>query len=145
VSAKLKVIGVVVSLLAVFLLGFIPQFLEKRRVQNELEDTRMKLSNAQRQMAIAELPSLAGRMLLAASRQNYGIARDYSSAYFEKVRELAGQPADSKTSAVLAELMKARDSITRGLAQGDASIVPELQSLLERTYQIPEAAQTAPR
>jgi hypothetical protein len=138
-NSKWKVIVSAAVVLAVFLAGFVPQFLDKRRLRAELEDTRTRLSTAQFQIRVDEIRSLAGRMLLEASRQNYGTASTHSTEYFNKVRELAGETENASLKTALSALLDARDSISSGLAQGKPTIIPELQSLLQRTYDVPRA------
>jgi hypothetical protein len=130
-------------ILAVFLVGFVPQFLAKRRLQNELEDTRTQLSTAQLQIEIDRSRNLAGRMLLEASRQNYGTAGTHSTEFFNKLRQLANETRNPSLQTSLSELLEERDSVTSGLAQGNSSVIPELQSLLQRTYNIPDAESVA--
>jgi hypothetical protein len=50
VSTKWKTIGVLVILLAVFLIGFVPQFMDRRSLQNQLEDAQRKVAAAELQM-----------------------------------------------------------------------------------------------
>ena len=142
-NSKWKVIASAAVVLAVFLAGFVPQFLDKRRLKAELEDTRTSLSTAQFQIRIDEIRSLAGRMLLEASQQNYGTAATHSTEYFNKVRELASETEDTSVKTALSALLDARDSINSGLAQGKPTIIPNLQSLLQRTYDVPEAGRVA--
>jgi len=139
VTTKWKIIVAFVAIITVFLLGFVPQFLGKRRVTAELEDVRAKLSIAQEQMAIDDVRKLAGWMLLEASRQNYGTAREYSTQYFNKLRELADTSEAAPLRSPASELLKSRDSITSGLAQGTSSVVSELQTLVMATYSLPDA------
>ena len=142
-SAKFKIISSGVVMLAMFLVGFVPQFVDKRRLQTELEDARTRLSAAQVQIEIDGIRSLAGELLLRASQQNYGIAATRSTELFNKVGALARETNDESLKPSLSALLSARDSITSGLAQGNPSIVPELQALLERTYNIPDAQRIA--
>jgi hypothetical protein len=126
-------------MVVVFLIGFLPPFLQKRRVQNDLEDVRARLALAQQQNAIDEIRTLAGRILLEASRQNYGTAREHSTVLFNKVRDLAEKSGNASLKASLLELLNSRDSVTSGLSQGNALVIPELQSLLGDTYDLPNA------
>jgi hypothetical protein len=139
VTTKWKVIAAFVVITAAFLAGFVPQFLEKRRVTAELQDVRTRLSTAQKQMAIDEVRNLAGLILLHASHHNYGTAREYSTQYFNKLRELADQSESATLKSSASELLQSRDSITSGLAQGTSSVVSELQVLLAATYSLPDA------
>ncbi len=136
-NAKWKLIAGAVVVLALFLSGFVPQFLGKRRLETELRNTRLLLATAETQIEIDEIRSLAGRMLLEASRQNYGTASTHSTEYFNKVRNLAGEAENPALKTALSGLLDARDSINSGLAQGKPTIIPELQSLLQRTYDVP--------
>jgi hypothetical protein len=77
-------------------------------------------------------------MLLEATRQNYATAREYSTQYFDRLRELTEKANDAPLKAALMELLNTRDSITGALAQGNPSIVSELQLLLERTDNVPD-------
>lgn len=132
-----KLIGGLVVLLAVFLTGFIPQYLGKRRLQSDLDDTRAQLSTAQLQNHIDKARNLAGRMLLEATRQNYGNAGELSTNVFNELSNLAGQAENPAVKSAVTELMQQRDAITSGLAQGNPSIIPDLQSFLQRLYDLP--------
>jgi hypothetical protein len=138
-NTKWKIIVGAIVVVLVFLGGFVPQFLDKRRIRTELADTRTTLATAQRQIAIDEIRELAGRMLLEASRKNFGIAREHSTEYFNKLREMLDKPENAAARTSLAELLNLRDSITSSLAQGNASVLSELQLLMEKTYNLPDA------
>jgi hypothetical protein len=142
-TSQWKIIAGAGVILFVFLTGFVPQFMGRRRLNAELEDTRTRLSTAQLQIEIDELRSLAGRMLLEASHQNYGTAATHSTEYFNKVGELAGVTENVPLKTALSTLLARRDSINSGLAQGQPAIVPELQSLLQQTYDLPSAENIA--
>jgi hypothetical protein len=136
---KGKIITGLVVLLVVFLGGFIPQYLDKRRLQEELEQTRTQLSASQLQNDIDQARNLAGKMLLEASRQNYGTAAEHSTNLFNHLRELADKAQDASLKTSILSLMETRDSITSGLAQGSPSIIPEIQALMQRMYELPGA------
>ncbi|HEX4998551.1 MAG TPA: hypothetical protein VFY29_10000 [Terriglobia bacterium] len=131
-SIKSKLAGGAIVVVAAFLAGFLPQYLESSRLRTELDV-------AQRQTAIDKTRVMAGRILLEASRQNYGSAQDASARYFNALRELAEKPENTEMKTSLLELLNARDSITSSLAQGDPAVVMELQTLMQRTYDLPDA------
>jgi hypothetical protein len=139
-STKWKTIAGAIVVVLVFLAGFLPQFLDKRRLRAELENTRTELSIAQRQIGIDEIRRSAGRMLLEASRKNFGTAGEHSTEYFNKLREMVAKEEHAAATDSFTELLSLRDSITTSLAQGNASVVSELQSLLEKTYNLPNAS-----
>src|SRR5437763_10811175 len=97
-TTQQKTIGGLAVLVLVFLLGFVPQYREKRRIQSELAISTEKLR-------MSELRDLAGMMLLETLRQNYGLARDYSSQYFEKLRQVSEQLENSTLKMPLQELL----------------------------------------
>ena len=97
-----------------FLLGFVPQYLQKNQLQSELTVSREKLGQS-------ELRDLAGLMLLAVLRQNYGDARDYSTKYFDGLRATSDQAQDAALKSSLQELLGKRDSTITKLAKGDPS------------------------
>jgi hypothetical protein len=140
VPANWKVILSLALLLAVFLLGFVPQFRESRRLSSELQDTRTSLAVAQEQRTIDDIRGLAGRTLLEVSRQNYGLATEHSSTLFNKLRELAGTTQNETLKTAAADLLSSRDSITSALAQGNPLVISDLQRLLEAAYNLPDAA-----
>ena len=125
-TAKQKTVTGLVTLVLVFLLGFVPQYLEKRRIQGELAISIEKLK-------MSELRDLAGMMLLEGLRQNYGIARDYSSQYFEKLRETSGQMENSTLKTSLQELLSSRDTVTASLSKADPASVSQLQTIFAKT------------
>lgn len=125
-----------ILLVVVFLVGFLPQFLEARRVRNDLADSGERIASLELDLKLAELRDLSGMMLLEALRQNYGLARDHSSSYFERLQELVTENPDLSTAADLRELLGRRDSITAIIAQNDPATLTEIQELYFRTHEI---------
>ena len=125
-TAKQKTAIGLVILVLVFLLGFMPQYLEKRQLQRELAISIEKLK-------LSELRDLAGLMLLEGLRQNYGVARDYSSQYFDKLREISEQAENSTLKAALQELLSSRDAVTAALSKADPASASQLQAIFAKT------------
>src|SRR5437870_8721013 len=125
-TAKQKTVIGLVMLVLVFLLGFMPQYLEKRQLQRELAISIEKLK-------LSELRDLAGLMLLEGLRQNYGVARDYSSQYFDKLREISEQAENSTLKAALQELLSSRDAVTAALSKADPASASQLQAIFAKT------------
>jgi hypothetical protein len=135
-----KVGAVVVAVAAAFLIGFIPEFLQTRRLQTELDTARENVSRLQVQAQVDEARRLAGRMLLQVYRQNYGTAGELSTKYFDTLRVIADRTDNPSLKSSAAELLQLRDPITMALAQANAAVVPELQALLQRNYDLPDPA-----
>jgi len=125
-TAKQKTVIGLVMLVLVFLLGFMPQYLEKRPLQRELAISIEKLK-------LSELRDLAGLMLLEGLRQNYGVARHYSSQYFDKLREISEQAENSTLKAALQELLSSRDAVTAALSKADPASASQLQAIFAKT------------
>lgn len=88
-----------------FLLGFVPQYLKVRDLANQL---REQLNSERDKSQMDELGLLCGYVYLQTNLKNYGLAGQYSTKCFDRVRAMNGQSALAK-----------RDSITQGLAKGD--------------------------
>jgi hypothetical protein len=125
-TAQQKTVTGLVILVLVFLLGFVPQYLEKRQIQSELAISSEKLK-------LSELRDLAAMMLLEVLRQNYGVARDYSSQYFEKLRETSEQVENSTVKTSLQELLNSRDTVTAALSKADPASASQLQAIFAKT------------
>ena len=119
---KNKVIVAAVAVVAVFLIGFLPQYIKANRLDNELGQMRQ-------QVADAELRDLAALAFLQANQKNYGLAAETAGRFFNRAREVAG---GRKT---IEELTAPRDKITAELAKGDAAAVGDLQDLVLKTRQ----------
>lgn len=125
-TAMRKTVTGLVILVLVFLLGFVPQYLQKRQIQSELATSAEKLR-------VSELRDLAGMMMLEALRQNYGVARDYSSQYFAKLRETSEQVENATLKASLQELLSSRDAVTASLSKADPASAFQLQTIFAKT------------
>jgi len=125
-TTKQKTVAGFTIVVLVFLLGFVPQYLEKRQIQSELTTSTEKLK-------MSELRDLAAMMLLEALRQNYGLARDYSSQYFDKLRETSEQAENSTLKTQLQELLDSRDTVTAALSKADPASASQLQEIFVKT------------
>ena len=133
-TTKTKVIAGLLILLATFLIGFVPQYMDKVRLRNELRTSGEQVMALGLDVRMAELRDLCGMMLLEVQGQNYGLAREFSTQYFEKVREVAEDVPDPRGQS-LRELLTGRDSLNALLAQTDAASSSEIQMLCRRTYE----------
>ena len=75
-----KIIVAAVALIAVFLVGFIPQYAKAVRLESELRQSRQEAAGA-------EIRDLIGLAYVQASQKNYGLAAETSSRFFNRVRE----------------------------------------------------------
>ncbi len=125
---KIKIIVIGVLLIVIFLVGFLPQYVNVKRLENELRQARYDNS-------LAEVRDLAGLAYLQATQKDYGLAASTSTRFFDRTREVANQMPDSSGRKPLEDLLGFRDKITAKLAQGDAGVLNDLQTLFVKTRQ----------
>ncbi len=130
-----KVVVAAIVLIAVFLIGFVPQYLRARRLIRELRDARQETAGA----AIRDLAALA---YVQANQKNYGLAAETSTRFFNRAREVANQMADPNRRKGLEDALTLRDRITAELAKGDPAVIGDLQDLFLKTRGATEAAGT---
>jgi hypothetical protein len=123
---KNKIIAITIALVAVFLLGFLPQYVKASRLETELRQTREAYAGA-------DLRDLIGLAYLQSNQKNYGLAAATSGQFFNRVRELANQTQDAGRRKTLEDLLAPRDRITAELAKGDAAVIGDLQDLFIKT------------
>ena len=121
-----KIVVVAVALVAVFLLGFLPQHFKASRLEAELSQSRDANAGA-------DLRDLIGLAYLQSSQKNYGLAAATSGQFFNRVREVANQTQDGSRRQALEDLLAPRDRITALLAKGDGAVIGDLQDLFIKT------------
>jgi hypothetical protein len=113
----------------VFLLGFAPQYFQKRQLETSVKAL-------QNDVALAELRDLSTLAMLETLKRNYGTAGTYASQYFDKLRQAAADEQNASKRAAFDELLMKRDTVTAALAQDDVSSLSQIQSLAERTFEV---------
>ena len=126
---KNKTILAAIVLIAVFLVGFVPQYVKVKRLENELRQSRQEAAGA-------DLRDLIGFAYVQASQKNYGLAAETSSRFFNRVRKVANQTQDANRRKGLEDLLALRDSVTAALAKGDAVVMGDLQQLFVKARQV---------
>jgi hypothetical protein len=123
-----KIIMTAIALVAVFLLGFVPQYIKANRLETELRQFRQEIAGAQ-------LRDLIGLAYVQANQKNYGLAAETSSRFFSRAREMANQTQAASSRKALEDLLALRDKVTAELAKGDATVMGDLQELFVKTRQ----------
>jgi hypothetical protein len=124
---------------AAFLLGFVPQYVKARDLASQLGAERQQLNSEREKSQMDELGLLCGYVYLQANLKNYGLAGQYSTRFFNRVRAMNGQSPDSSRQVFLQSALAKRDSITQGLAKGDPNVGAELQNLFQSTLETTQA------
>lgn len=120
-----RIIVWAVVVIAVFLIGFVPQYVRASRLDSELR-------GAQQAASFADLRDLVALAYVQANEKNYGLAAETSAQFFNRARELANESRDASRRKALEGLLVARDKITAELAKGDAAAIGDLGQLLHQ-------------
>jgi hypothetical protein len=123
-----KIIVAGIAAVAVFLAGFVPQYVRANRLENELSQSRQENAGAQ-------LRDLIGIAYVQADQKNFGLAAQTSSRFFGRAREVANQTKDATSRKALEDLLVIRDKLTGELAKGDGAAMGDLQDLFVKTQQ----------
>lgn len=116
---------VVLLLVAAFLGGYIPQWLEVRRLESELRTTAfdLRLANLHRQLGVASEE---------AQRNNFGTASEAARLFFDGCGEVVRTypfENEPRTKIALSSYTASRDEILRDLALADPAVRQRLAGL----------------
>ena len=125
---KNRIIVVIILLIIVFLIGFFPQYIKVKRLENDL-------SVARQENALAQLRDLAGLVFLQTSQKNYGLAAGTSKQFFSRTREVASREPDANRRKALENLLTSQEKITAELEKADPEALGDLRVLFEKTRQ----------
>jgi hypothetical protein len=128
-----KIIVATIVVVAVFLVGFLPEYVKANRLENELRQSRQESAGAL-------LRDLIGLAYVQANQKNFGLASETISRFFGRAREMANQVQDANSRKALENLLALRDKVTAELAKGDAAVIGDLQELFVKTRQATESS-----
>jgi len=126
---KNRIIIAAAAGVAVFLMGFLPQFVKVNRLEQQLRQAQQERSGSE----LSELVSLA---YFQATQKNFGLATDTTSRFFDHAREMTNRAQDANSRKALESLLASRDKTVAALAKGDAAAVTDLQELFVKTRQV---------
>jgi hypothetical protein len=121
-----RIILIAIAVVAVFLVGFVPEHVKANRLDSELRQSREAYAGA-------DLRDLIGLAYVQANQKNFGLAAETSGRFFNRVREVANQTEDAARRKSLEDLLAPRDRITAELAKGDPAVIGDLQDLFVKT------------
>jgi hypothetical protein len=130
----LIVVGVLV--VAAFLLGFVPQYMKGRALDNQLSVVSQQLNSEREKSQMDELGLLCGRVYMETNLKNYGLASQSSTKFFDGVQAMMSQAPDTSRQSFLQETLAQRDAVTGGLAQGDPGTLFAVQDLFKRVLEV---------
>jgi hypothetical protein len=125
--------------------GYIPSKLNLRSVRESSEKTRRdleaRLVAAEDKGQVASLTGLLGMVLIDVREDNFGRARQRSTAFFDQVRAISTSTKDEALRQRLRSILTRRDEVTAILTTGKPEATSTLQALFRETYAITSSVQ----
>ncbi len=136
-SAK-AVVGAL-TIVGVFLLGYAPASLTARAERAE----RVRLEHA---LSVSKIQIQLGMMSYEVNRDNYGLAGELATVFFDQVRAESGGPADSAVTKSCQAMLARRDEITSDLALASPAVKAKIAEMYADLFRLvqPTAAAPAP-
>ena len=125
-------------LVAIFMAGYLPGRSRARaaageteRVSERLRESQATLARTQFDLQVARLRGHLGETLHEANANNFSVAADRATAFFDGLREAVNSaqlPAGERRQ-ILETVLARRDEISAGLARADAAVKGELAGM----------------
>jgi len=119
-----------------FLLGFVPEYFKNRDLQAQLQNPQNTIDALKLQLQMSELRDAASMMLLELSRQNYGLARDYSGQFYNKLKDVTDAVQDPGLKKSLEDLAATRENLSAQLATGNTGALTTSQPIVLKTFEV---------
>jgi len=129
-----------VLLIGGFLLGFVPEYVKNRDLRLQLQNPQKTIDSLKLQVQMGELRDAASLMLIEISRQNYGLARDYSTQFYGKVNDAIDTVQGPELKKSLQELATTRDSLTANLSAANPASLTASQLIALKTFEVTRSA-----
>ena len=110
-------------LILAFLLGYVPSMISSRA-------TEQKNVDLEHQLKAVELGSQLAMSSYEANRNNYANAAQFSSKFFDGLRETISETQEQALKQKLQVMLARRDEITANLAQADPSVKEKLAQMV---------------
>jgi hypothetical protein len=127
------------GIVLVFVAGYLPGSSRARRAAEESRQTSQRLGEAQATLAktqfdleVARLRGRLGEVLHVTNANNFGVAAENATAYFDGLRSAVNStqlPAGSERRVLLEGILARRDEISADLARADQGVKAKLAEL----------------
>jgi hypothetical protein len=139
-SRKRLILGLVIAagIVLVFLAGFIPGSSRARRAAEESRESGRRLGEAQATLAktqhdleVARLRGRLGETLHEANANNYSVAAERATVFFDGLRTAVNSPqlAAGPRREILSAALARRDEISADLARADPAVKGKLAEM----------------
>jgi hypothetical protein len=119
-------------LVGVFLLGYVPAELSARAARAE----RDRLTH---RLALATLQLQLGMMSYHVNRDNYGLAAQLATPFFDGVRSAIAEPTDPEVTRSLQAILARRDEMTSDLARANQGVKTKIADLYADLFRLTQA------
>ena len=114
--------------------GYSSEHRARRDAERRVAELQSQLREVRTQARLCALGDNLDRVVHQVQQQNFGLARESSSRFFDAVRQETAE-APERVRPYLRGILETRDSVTAALAQGDPSVVNSLRSSTDRLRQ----------
>lgn len=131
-------LAIVFVVVAIFLAGYLPgrsrarsAAVETERVSERLRENQSTLAQTQFDLQVARLRGHLGETLHEANANNYSVAAERATAFFDSLRDAVNSPhlAPGERRQTLESLLARRDEISADLARADAAVKAKLAEM----------------
>lgn len=136
------------SLLAGFLIGFVPEHIAKTRVEDQVialksqgDTTQNSLHHTENQLALNQFAVQAAVVSADANANNYADASTQASNLFTGLRNYVDSASDNAARQTVTEVLSVRDPTIAGLAKADPATRSELVQIFRKLQTL--SSQTA--
>jgi hypothetical protein len=128
-SNKSRLLILAVVMLASFLTGYVPLFLENQRLTGQVNESQNRLAEVQERLQIATLHNDLGVIFFEVAQDNFGNAREHSTRFFNHLQQATSTVRDPRLQQALTAILNRRDAITSDLVALSPEAVTKLRSL----------------
>jgi Flp pilus assembly protein TadB len=131
-------LAVVFAVVAIFVAGYLPGRSRARaaageteRVSERLRESQATLAQTQFDLRVARLRGRLGETLHEANANNYSVAAERATVFFDALREAVNSPqlAPGDRRQILEAVLARRDEISADLARADAAVKAKLAEM----------------
>jgi hypothetical protein len=123
------IIAAIVALAVTYLLGWLPERRRRLDAESRIAVLTVSLERAEERLRAGEMLGQALALKESAMRQNFGLALESSTAFFDRVRAEAGTNSDAQLRETLTAVLAKRDAVTAALAKSEPAVIDSLHAM----------------
>ena len=133
------IVAIVIGAMTIFLAGYLPGSMRARRASEEsrqsaqqLEAVKTELAKTRFDLDVARLRGSLGEVLHEANANNFGVAAERATAFFDGLRAAVNSshlPPASERRNVLEGILARRDEVSADLARADQGVKAKLAEM----------------